>query len=77
VSLPTNAQMPSVGEPGLLICPVCGKPVEKGSWFFLVSWAIETVQTGTPIDGRSGVLVPQRPVHLTCVSPFPLRAPNG
>jgi hypothetical protein len=55
-----------------LPCLVCGKPVEKGSWFLVAALARETVREGSDTEG---LLL--RPVHVTCVSPIPLRRPNG
>lgn len=56
----------------MLPCLVCGKPVEKDAWFLIASQAQETIRTGSKtLD------VPQRPVHVTCLAPFPLRCPNG
>lgn len=64
--------LPPQFEREALACPVCGKPVEQGSWFLVAAQAHETLRTGSQTEG-----VPQRPVHLACVSPFPLRRPNG
>jgi hypothetical protein len=52
-------------EPEVLLCPVCGKPVEDGDWFLVVNQAKGTVRTGHRTDG-----IPQRPVHLSCLVSF-------
>lgn len=54
-----------------LMCAVCGRPVLRGDWFITASQATEDVRTGTAYDNSQGKWVPQRPVHLTCISPLP------
>lgn len=58
---------------GVLPCLVCGNPVLKGDWFFLTVQAVQTVKTGTPTQSHADCVnyVPQKPVHLSCVSTFP------
>ena len=58
-------------------CLVCGKPVLEGQWWLVAAKAHETIQQNSAYDGRGGIPIEQRPVHLTCVSPFPLRRPEG
>lgn len=50
---------------GVLPCPVCREPVEKGQWFLLANQAQHRVETGHPL-----VNIPQRPVHLECLASF-------
>lgn len=55
-----------------LPCLVCGRPVERGEFFVVAAQAQETLRTGSNYE-----TVPQRPVHVACGSPFPMRKPAG
>lgn len=62
--------MPTIVDPPQferdpLPCLVCGKPVEKGSWFLVAIQAQETLVSDPETEN-----VPQRPVHVACVSPI-------
>ena len=73
MSLPRKVLTAKDREPGVLPCPICGKPVEKGDWFVLISQAVETVGTGTPFQSvpQDGRYVAQKPVHVSCLAAPP------